>query len=103
MKELVEQLGLDPEEFQWQDLALCSTTTGTDTELFFSEFESDPVIQKQVRDMCAVCPVRQMCFLDGVQNKEYGVRGGYYLENGKLSANYNDPDEVERINNELGR
>ena len=35
------------------------------------------------------CPVARQCFAVGVSQKEWGVWGGIYLENGKISREFN--------------
>lgn len=69
-------LGLDPEDFDWKDLALC---INADTEDFFSNYESSANVRATTDAMCKVCPIRRDCLIEGMESKEYGVWGGFYL------------------------
>lgn len=71
---------------EWKDEAACR---GYDTNLFFDKYEDDPSLRKAIDDICADCPVRRQCFAVGVSQKEWGVWGGIYLENGKISREFN--------------
>jgi hypothetical protein len=57
-------------KYEWKDSAACLEY---DTDLFFDE-----------------CPVRKKCFAVGVSQKEWGVWGGIYLENGQISREFSD-------------
>ena len=74
VNQLLEELGIDPERFRWEDLALCK---GLDTEIFYSLYENDPVIAKAADDMCLHCPVMKMCHAKG-QKGNWGLWGGVY-------------------------
>ena len=77
---LLEELGLDPDEFVWQDLALCANM---DTNLFYDEYETNQVVRTQVDEICSRCPVQRECLLTG-HGGEIGVWGGVYWNgNGK--------------------
>lgn len=71
---------------EWKDEAACQ---GYDTNLFFDKYEDDPSLRKAVDKVCAECPVAKQCFAVGVSQKEWGVWGGIYLENGKISREFN--------------
>lgn len=71
---LLEQLGLDPDDFVWQDLALCD---GMDPELFYSKYENNEEDARQTDEVCLHCPVMKECGLRGMQG-ETGVWGGIY-------------------------
>lgn len=80
----------DPEEFTWQALATCrglpvelTTARPPMRDIMFDDYESDPVIAGQVDQMCLGCPVAKQCLIEGISKKEWGARGGVYLENGK--------------------
>lgn len=79
--DILEELGIDPEDFQWQDLAACKGID--DVNYFFDKYEKDRVIAEHVDQLCMVCPVRSFCLRDGMENKEEGVWGGVYLTNGE--------------------
>ena len=74
VNELLQELGIDPERFRWEDLSACS---GMDTEIFYSAYESDPVIAKAADEMCLHCPVMKMCHAKGEQG-QWGLWGGVY-------------------------
>lgn len=79
-------LGIDPEELEWQDLALCPDTP---TNLFYDEYESDEQVAKMIDEMCLSCPVMQQCLERGMDNGEWGTWGGIYLTSGRPDANRN--------------
>ncbi len=89
----IEELGLDPEDFEWHDLALCQ---GMPTVMFYDLYEKDPEVAKQVDEACLVCPVISQCFFKGAQGN-FGVWGGVYWNgSGKQDVNKNShkTDEV---------
>jgi hypothetical protein len=79
-------LGIDPEELEWTDLALCQ---GLDRNLFYDDYESDEQVAKMTDQMCLSCPVMQQCLERGLDNGEWGVWGGIYLTSGRPDANRN--------------
>jgi hypothetical protein len=83
------------EDFSWESLALCQNIVGprkpngdADDPLFDS-YESSADTARAVDEMCSRCPVRKNCLLTGVEGKEQGVWGGFYLINGKPDRNRN--------------
>lgn len=76
---ILAELGLDPEEFGWQDLALCKNyeIKGHREDVFFDKYESDPETARAVDEMCLSCPVMKQCGLAGMDG-EQGVYGGIY-------------------------
>lgn len=56
----------------------------------FEGYEENPDLRKQIDSMCGACPVRKECFAVGVSQKEWGVWGGVYIENGKISREFNN-------------
>jgi hypothetical protein len=84
--EILSALGIDPEAAEWEDLALCP---GMDPELFFDKYESSPSVARTIDNLCQSCPVKKMCFQEGIDNNEWGVRGGFFLINGKVDKNRN--------------
>jgi len=70
----------------WKDNASC---LGMDTNKMFEGYEESVESRKEIDAMCAECPVRKQCFAVGVSQKEWGVWGGVYLENGKISREFN--------------
>lgn len=84
---------------KWVDQAAC---LGKDTEMFFSLYENygvdiildpdgepDPEYRKDIDAFCQLCPAQPQCLATGVSRKESGVWGGVYLDNGKISREFN--------------
>lgn len=71
---------------EWKDEAAC---LGYDTNLFFEQYEEREKLRPAIDKMCSGCPVARQCFAVGVSQKEWGVWGGIYLENGKISREFN--------------
>ena len=70
----------------WKKQARCE---GYDTNLFFDKYEEDLDLRVGIDNLCAGCPVARLCFATGVSQKAWGVWGGVYLENGKISREFN--------------
>lgn len=81
-KSLLEQIGIDPRDFDWQDLAACNNYP---VNLFFEDYERDIVTAKQVDNLCLSCPVAKECYELGVSTRSTGVFGGFYLANGEVA------------------
>lgn len=79
MSEILNDLGLDKDTFDWYHLAAC---LGMDTNLFFDKYEADLNIAKNIDEACLSCPVSKICYKFGIDNNEYGVWGGIYLTAG---------------------
>lgn len=86
-----DALGIDLEELEWQDLALCQ---GMPTNLFYEEYE-DEQVSRMVDDICLSCPVLKQCLQRGVEGSEWGVWGGVYLVSGKKDENKNKYKSAE--------
>lgn len=71
---------------RWKDNGEC---LGMDPNIFFEKYEDNPHLAKSTDHMCQRCPVNQTCFASGVSGKEWGVWGGVYLEEGKISKEFN--------------
>lgn len=71
----------------WKDDASCKDYDGN---LFFDTYEEEANIRPAIDKICSECPVARMCFAVGVSQKAYGVWGGVYLENGKISREFNN-------------
>lgn len=69
----------------WKYEGLC---VGYDTNFFFDKYEEDLQLRPAIDKLCSECPVARHCFAVGVSNKEWGVWGGVYLENGKISREF---------------
>ena len=98
----LSELGIDLEDLEWQDLALCD---GMVTNLFYDDYESDEQVAKVVDEACLSCPVMAQCLQRGVENSEWGVWGGIYLVSGKPDANKNShktPEVWQTIKEKIG-
>lgn len=81
MSNILNDLGVDKEDFDWWHLAICR---GMDTNLFYDKYETDINIAKNIDNACLNCPVSKMCYKSGIENNEYGVWGGVYLNSGSV-------------------
>lgn len=81
-----DALGLDADDLEWQDLAIC---TGQDIRRFHEGYEASERTAKLTDAMCLSCPVRKVCLQAGIENNEWGVWGGIFLSNGKVDPNKN--------------
>lgn len=70
---------------KWREKASCE---GFDTEFFFDKYEEDLMLRPAIDNLCSTCPVARQCFAVGVSQKGWGVWGGVYLENGKISREF---------------
>jgi hypothetical protein len=75
---LLEQIGVDPEDFTWRDLGLCVGTDEPDN--FFEEYEHKENVAKNIDDMCLSCPVMKACAEYAQMHRESGVWGGVYWD-----------------------
>lgn len=86
MSDVQSVLGIDLDELEWQDLALCD---GMRTNMFYDDYESSAQVAAVVDEACLSCPVMAQCLERGVENGEWGVWGGIYLTSGKPDMNRN--------------
>jgi hypothetical protein len=70
---------------EWVKRAACQNF---DVELFFDKYEEDLALRPAIDKLCSECPVARQCFAVGVSQKAYGVWGGVYLDNGKISREF---------------
>jgi hypothetical protein len=54
-----------------------------DTNLFYDTYEIDINLAKGIDQACLSCPVIAICYKNGIENNEYGVWGGVYLNFGQ--------------------
>ena len=80
----VGEVGLD--NHKWKDESAC---LGYDTNFFFDKYEEDERFRPAIEKVCGGCPVAKQCFAVGVSQKAWGVWGGIYLEDGKISKEFN--------------
>jgi len=87
-RNILEQLGIDPKTFVWQELAGCN---GMPTDLFFDKYEERNNKRRavQIDNICLHCPVTKECFFAGVEGQETGVWGGFYLDRGEVDRSKN--------------
>lgn len=71
---------------EWKDQGICRDY---DTNLFFDKYEEDVDLRPAIDNLCSTCPMAKQCFAVGVSQKEWGVWGGIYIENGKISREFN--------------
>lgn len=83
---ILDDLGLDPDNFEWWDLSSCQNMELKD---FYERYEEDEVHAKNLDQVCFHCPVQRECLREGIENKEWGVWGGLYLVNGVVDKNRN--------------
>lgn len=70
----------------WKDEAFC---LGLETNLYFEEYEDKIELRSGIDKICMQCPVKKICFANGISGKEWGVWGGVYLEGGEISREFN--------------
>lgn len=71
---------------EWEKDSAC---LNYDTEFFFDKYEEDEQLRPAIDKLCAGCPVARKCFAVSVSSKGWGVWGGVYFENGKISREFN--------------
>jgi hypothetical protein len=92
MSGILDELGLNPEDFDWQQLSLCSNTP---TMWFYESYENDEETAKAVDELCLHCPVFAECFKSGADG-EWGVWAGIYWNGaGKPDAKKNEHKSEE--------
>jgi hypothetical protein len=74
------------DKHKWKDEGLCRDY---DTNLFFDKYEENVELRPAIDNLCSGCPMVRQCFAVGVSQKEWGVWGGIYVENGKISREFN--------------
>lgn len=101
MSSLLNELGIDPDDFEWRDLALCRNMriTAPGEDVFYDKYESDSESAKAADQICLHCPVIQQCFFEGAQGQT-GVWGGVYWNgSGKPDKNKNNHKTEEDWDN----
>lgn len=86
MSDVQSVLGIDLDNLEWQDLALC---VGMETNDHYDNYESNPRVARMVDQKCLSCPVMAQCLEAGTENGEWGVWGGIYLVSGRPDTNRN--------------
>lgn len=80
MSDILEELGLDPDDVKWTDLSLC---VGMPTNMFYEDYESNEQVANIVDEACLSCPVMVQCLNRGIDNGEWGVWGSVFLTSGR--------------------
>lgn len=70
----------------WKEKGSCHNY---DTNFFFDKYEENLQLRPAIDKLCNDCPVVKKCFAIGISQKEWGVWGGVYLENGEISREFN--------------
>ena len=92
MSDIISDLGLDEENLRWYQFAACNSM---ETNLFYDLYETDIHIARQVDQICYHCPVSSTCLNEGIDNREFGVWGGIYLDLGRVDKTSNSHKEEE--------
>lgn len=72
---------------KWKEQGLC---LNYDTNIFFEKYEEDTLLRPAIDKLCSECPVARECFSVGISQKEWGVWGGVYLEQGEISKEFSN-------------
>ena len=86
MSQILKELGIDEEDVKWYHLAACKNMH---INWFYDDYENDKILAETTDQVCLNCPVAKQCYLDGVSYKEDGVRGGIYLNLGRVDKQNN--------------
>lgn len=78
---IIDQFGLDEENFIWQDLAMCHNIP---TDVFFDYADERPAVDRAAKDICSYCPVQQVCLENKMREKAHGIHGGKRLQGGRI-------------------
>lgn len=78
---IIEEFKLDPDNFVWQDLAMC---VNLPIDIFFEAAESNSHVFDASSSICGYCPVREQCLAAAQGNKDQGVWAGKKLMRGKI-------------------
>ena len=73
------------DKHKWKDLSNC---LDYEVNIFFDRYEEEEQSRRAVEELCGSCPVARQCFAVGISQKEWGIWGGIYLENGKISREF---------------
>lgn len=75
---------------EWSALGNC---LGKDRNRYFNDYEAsvdgDAVLAHEVDAECTSCKMQRNCLAFAVTHKEWGVWGGVYFEDGKISKRLN--------------
>jgi hypothetical protein len=80
----VSLLHHDPDQ-QWREDAACVPATVLNPDLASTWTDEKSPLREYAENICAECPVRQLCALDAIQDDEAeGLRGGFYFSRGRV-------------------
>jgi hypothetical protein len=86
MSNILKELGIDEEDVKWYHLAACKNMS---INWFYDDYENDKILADTTDQVCMNCPVIKQCYADGVAQKEFGVRGGVYMNLGRIDKQNN--------------
>jgi len=81
MSNILKAFGIDAADVKWYHLAACKNMS---INWFYDDYENDKILAETTDQVCLNCPVVKQCYKDGVEYKEYGVRGGIYMNLGRV-------------------
>lgn len=100
---LLDELGIDPDNFTWEQLAHCANM---EVEWFYDTYEADEIHAENADKVCYSCPVLRPCAEKAIEGKEEGLWGGIYWSNGKVDKVRNKnktQEEWEWLEEQIGR
>lgn len=86
MSNILKELGIDAQDVKWYHLSACKNMS---INWFYDDYENDKVIANTADQVCLNCPVIKQCYKEGVEMKEYGVRGGIFMNLGRVDKQIN--------------
>jgi hypothetical protein len=86
MSNILKALGIDEEDVKWYHLAACKNMS---INWFYDDYENDKILAAATDEVCIACPVSKQCLKEGVSTKEFGVRGGIFLDLGRVDKQLN--------------
>ena len=86
MSNILKELGIDEEDVRWYHLSACKNM---EINWFYDDYENDKILATTTDQVCMNCPVIKQCYADGVKMKEFGVRGGVYMNLGRIDKQNN--------------
>jgi hypothetical protein len=86
MSSILKALGIDEEDVKWYHLAACKNMR---INWFYDDYENDKILAAATDEVCIACPVAKQCLKEGVSTKEFGVRGGVFLDLGRVDKQIN--------------
>ena len=86
MSQILKELGIDEQDIKWYHLAACKNMN---INWFYDDYENDKILASTTDQVCLNCPVAKQCYKEGVETKEFGVRGGVFLNLGRTDKQNN--------------